>query len=683
MSFKRISLLILAFIIVTTTLTACEEENDSLQYDSSVTVTTSHNITTPITTVPKPHGPEDIYTPVSNTNGLYYLEKDTNDGNINSMDVSGEYVAYNAKSNSSDANLGKLVVRNLIKKTRIEVPIGIGDFYEEFGVMADGSFCIYDVGNMVVKLYNPEGKLSQKLELSKSIQASNGEFIFNSIIGDDSFFFSTSLGVYKVKLNTTKPLKCELVFNNSDFGKVDMVSIFKQVSGNKFMCDFDCYDDIFYFAIVDFDNPKSIIKLPSNVRYNGQFFFNNIQIPDNNIINISSDVDITQGNAIVLTSDAEEMCFVSSKFIATLESDFSSATKITYRLYEISSGKLISQFSSENFSGQKMDSNFNDIFRFDERFLMFYTTSESNSSLVLWDTQDSSGVNDTRTKLKTEIRSIDSLIIELESKIEAYSSFDIYYGDEGVLPTYATGYESAPVTDKQQLLRMLNSLNKCLSKYPPKLLKEIDNSNDGRFAVFLCAKLIGKNAGTISAANGLKLYYDNRYVIISCDTSSDGTKVYAHELMHIIEEIMYSKYPVTGENEAFKYWDNFNPENFAYYNSYVDSNGHEIQFSRSEYTTQAMNYNGDINSVYFVSPYSLTFALEDRAQIMENLFFFGDNFDTFKSSKMQSKAMYLCAEIRRVFNIQDDEKLYWERGFAEKIPNYKYYYDTYEYKAAG
>ena len=64
-------------------------------------------------------------------------------------------------------------------------------------------------------------------------------------------------------------------------------------------------------------------------------------------------------------------------------------------------------------------------------------------------------------------------------------------------------------------------------------------------------------------------------------------------------------------------WNSMNPEGFSYYEAYIDENGESYETAGSPDHTAMDGWPAD--EVYFIDPYSKTYAMEDRARLMENL----------------------------------------------------------------
>ncbi|MGN0577777.1 MAG: hypothetical protein ACI4J4_04065 [Ruminiclostridium sp.] len=281
---------------------------------------------------------------------------------------------------------------------------------------------------------------------------------------------------------------------------------------------------------------------------------------------------------------------------------------------------------------------------------------------------------------------------KLAGRIKSEYSIDVYYGNDGV--RHFDGYAVFAETDEKLINNALVTLDGFLGKFPKGFFEEaMKRSYDCRgISFYLTGKIIpdlnesqsiSDAAAFVFSENGCQL------MVMDITQSNNLEKNLAHELMHIIEDSMYGMY--LDENgdityrEIFSRWDMLNPADFQYYYSYTDENGFTINYSGSEYggDTYYEGSSADINSIYFVDGYSMTYPHEDRARIFENIATASpDALPTyFKGTAMQLKTAYLCACIRESFDcITDDTVLFWESGINPAY-NLEYFWSNYDLDA--
>ena len=112
---------------------------------------------------------------------------------------------------------------------------------------------------------------------------------------------------------------------------------------------------------------------------------------------------------------------------------------------------------------------------------------------------------------------------------------------------------------------------------------------------------------------------------------------------------------VISRTNAYDSWDNFNPSDFTYDNSYTANQNRD----GSKYLTPG--------SEAFIDTYSMSFAKEDRARIMEYAMTPGHE-ALFRSSILQSKLKQICIGIREAFCLEAfPESFLWEQYLWEPL----------------
>lgn len=281
---------------------------------------------------------------------------------------------------------------------------------------------------------------------------------------------------------------------------------------------------------------------------------------------------------------------------------------------------------------------------------------------------------------------------DLAKKIKDKYSIQIFYGNDGV--RHFDDYAVVTETDEKLINSSLTLLDGFLSKFPEGFVDELvgKSAEYNEFCIYLTGQILPNeyNSQSISDAAAFVFTEYNRHVMVLDITHSYALeKNVAHEFMHVIENAMFGmNYDEDGnwlDKEIFSRWDMLNPSDFSYYDSYTDENGATLGYDAVDYNGE-MYYDGsdiDINTIYFVDGYSMTYPNEDRARIFENIATLSADMlpAYFKGSAMQLKVSYLCACIRDSFDcITDDTVLFWESGIN---PEYtlEYFRDNYDLDA--
>ena len=296
-------------------------------------------------------------------------------------------------------------------------------------------------------------------------------------------------------------------------------------------------------------------------------------------------------------------------------------------------------------------------------FIFTVKDEETNAPRILaWDFKHSA------EKKYFELNRMDygqvyDLSAEYSNQISKKSNVNIFFGKNG--SSFSADYYTEPLTDWIKTYDTLSCIDDILSIFPDNMLSSMYVDDITELNIYITKKLRTNDSSSISSAAGLAFIDRN-----SRNIAIDGTLDYlmlktnlAHEFMHIIDDRIKKT-----ENESglpyLSFWEALNGEleenKYAY--KYVDDNGYS--------PTNDMNTQFDSRSqddpeiIWFVDAYSKTFPTEDRARIME-LLFADKRSALLDSSHIMEKAQYLCAVIRKCFNIPESTVLYWER-FVDK-----------------
>ena len=229
------------------------------------------------------------------------------------------------------------------------------------------------------------------------------------------------------------------------------------------------------------------------------------------------------------------------------------------------------------------------------------------------------------------------------------------FGVRLLVYTDATKYMPSDYTFQEEYRvsvyeHFLPILEEALGAYPEGFLKRLGTSSgNGRLTVSLVMGAYGDNdLGALSQADGVQFWSDgNAYLTLVMNDQFVGTLY--HELYHIIDTYILT------ETQAFDFWDGLNPEGFRYDNDYLEN----------QYRDEG-EYLEDENR-YFIDTYSMSFAKEDRARIIEYAMQEG-NEAYFTSDAIQAKLRTICKGIREAFSLKkSDATLLWERYLEEPL----------------
>lgn len=194
-----------------------------------------------------------------------------------------------------------------------------------------------------------------------------------------------------------------------------------------------------------------------------------------------------------------------------------------------------------------------------------------------------------------------------------------------------------------------NTINEALTKIEPILNKfdsnfyqSLKNDKFTGLNIYLTNKLTPKDITTqVANPAAYTLTLDGKFHIVIDISQPNIEEITCHELLHTLE--LNLKYQ---EKEPFSNWLNYNPPNFAYYNSYT-------QKRYSNYTLKEE----EKENVYFIDSYSHTYPEEDRARLFENICTTTSTNLT-EYPHLYAKALYLKSEITSFYPTLDVTSLF-------------------------
>ena len=291
---------------------------------------------------------------------------------------------------------------------------------------------------------------------------------------------------------------------------------------------------------------------------------------------------------------------------------------------------------------------------------------EDRSWLLLW---DYSGVQadpvryiPLREYTPPEPVTSEKLAVRVQALEQTYG-ISIHYGEDVDAPF--PDYTLSPCTDLSAAADVLNTLEETFALYPEDYFRQLGGDSIRGFSFFLCGRMTPLDpSASIDSPGGLTCLVDGVELLAFDITGAVRRQDVVHELTHVLDHWLWEGDVL---NEAR--WAALNPTGFTYYSAYVNPEGESYEWAGStEYTGWGdAYYEGDVDSVYFVDPYSTTYPTEDRARLMEFLLSEPDSVpDYFKSRHIQSKLDYYFQCIRQKF---DDsawpEQTSWEKALSD------------------
>lgn len=195
----------------------------------------------------------------------------------------------------------------------------------------------------------------------------------------------------------------------------------------------------------------------------------------------------------------------------------------------------------------------------------------------------------------------------------------------------------------------LARLEQALAKFPDGFFKTMAQVTDsGKLRIGLVRDMMSNTQNAPSDTVGLQYWLDgDAYIALSVGVLVEQT--FYHELCHVLDTFVYAN---TG---LYDDWEKLNPEGFYYDGNYID------------YQTRVDNTYVEGENQAFIDYYSMTYAKEDRARILEYAMLEG-NEGCFASRIMQQKLRQLCLGIREAFDWQKDSRSFpWEQYLQEPL----------------
>ena len=219
---------------------------------------------------------------------------------------------------------------------------------------------------------------------------------------------------------------------------------------------------------------------------------------------------------------------------------------------------------------------------------------------------------------------------ELVTKIKNEFNVNMYIYEKGV--RFFNDFYALPSYDDELTYDSLSKTYKMLSNFNKEFYDKFYINDNNGIEIYLTDKVAPSDLNTqIKNPSAYSLVMNNTYIIALNINENSYEKTLCHELMHTIENNMHDLYNnKILKNEPFNKWNEYNPKDFKYNNSYIEE-------SNDRYTISSEK------DVYFIDSYSHTYPSEDRARIFEQ--FCKDESIIEKYSKIKKKAEYLKNEI--------------------------------------
>lgn len=208
-------------------------------------------------------------------------------------------------------------------------------------------------------------------------------------------------------------------------------------------------------------------------------------------------------------------------------------------------------------------------------------------------------------------------------------------------------YSFVPEYQVSAYKKALAALDAAMARFPEDFFYIVGLASDNpKLQISLVRQLVPNSYDVPQADGGLQ-YWIRESAYIALEVGPDVERNFYHELCRAMDTYVYAN------TAQYDLWPTKNPEGFQYDGSYDVYETHE----GSPYLE------GENRA--FIDAYSMTYAHEDRATVMEYAMLDGCE-EYFASETMQHKLTVLCRAIRRAFGWRYYEGTFpWEQYLAE------------------
>ena len=174
-------------------------------------------------------------------------------------------------------------------------------------------------------------------------------------------------------------------------------------------------------------------------------------------------------------------------------------------------------------------------------------------------------------------------------------------------------YTASALTDPDQIRPALEVIDRTLGIYPPGFFTSVREGFCDSITICLAKDLRAVNDSShLESAHAFTTVQDHTIWLVLNAGEPVLSSTLIHELTHVTDYRLLAMHQLL-ESE----WNRLNPQGFNYYNAYLDESGKDLRLTGSRrYTSEAET---DPEEIWFYDAYSRTYAMEDRARLMEKL----------------------------------------------------------------
>ena len=227
------------------------------------------------------------------------------------------------------------------------------------------------------------------------------------------------------------------------------------------------------------------------------------------------------------------------------------------------------------------------------------------------------------------------------AQLEQSWGIDILWREEptSVVPWESYRFETEFVPKVYDLC--LTELEQAISQFPQDFFTQAAQWTGSPLQLVLVRGIYGETEqGTLLSAPSIQYQLEGK-AYLTLSLGGDVDRAFYHGVSHLIETRILSTCT------AYYEWNTLNPAGFQYDNNYITNQNRQDE----QYLQDADRS--------FIDMYSMSFAIEDRARILEYACLPG-NEGYFTSPTMQEKLRRICSGIRQAFALTEESYL-WEQ----------------------
>lgn len=282
----------------------------------------------------------------------------------------------------------------------------------------------------------------------------------------------------------------------------------------------------------------------------------------------------------------------------------------------------------------------------------FTTTTEGgHDQLYFWDLSKQAGGTDLEVRDYYGEVSVSQALYDRAEQLGEQYGVKIKIADKCKTFYYDTNVELE--LDEAVIENGLNWLEMVLADYPENFFRQLQFGNYDEIEINLVGKLERNYESVYDVAAFVTERSGYYALVMKADRAEydDFASAFYHEVSHIIDKkLQYDAEQGTNTLYSEEGWSALNPEGFQYADSYETAPEYKEEYF-----------------AYFFDDYSLTFATEDRARMLENAM--NGNayyFNTRECAGRNAKLEYYCECIRASFDTTGwPETTKWEQALID------------------